>query len=273
MDGVIAAAMKRGSTAGTTTDVSENFTPPPRNNSESTVGKSRPANASSLEPASSTTLLDTTAPAPRAVDSDAIAVRKRVGPMKSHIEVSPFLKDGDDSSLASNVHPDSDEDPPASRPLLKSGAKPSALPTATPPIQKAMKDLPAKAQPEESASSEDGDSATPEKKPAPVSNPDDELDAFLYAPMHPSQKSVLEELPSDSEDEEEEAEREDMEVDEEDEVHGSKRFGRGQSKVIARAGSSSDNSDSESVAADTLVKADQVSTTSYVSPVKLIAGV
>jgi len=277
MDGVIAAAMenakKRASTSGTTTDVSENFTPPPQNKSESTVRKPRLVGASSLEPASSTTLLDTTAPAPTTVGSASVSARKKVRTRKSRVGASPPLMDSDGSSLVSDIHHSLRRDPPALPSLLKNLGKPNAPLTAPPPNQKAMKKpSPAEKQPEEeSTSSEDEDSTTPKKKPAVVSDPDDELDAFLHAPTHPSQKSVLEELPSDSEDEEEEVEREDMEVDEEDGTPKSKFSGHGRSKVTVRAGSSfDDDSDSESDAAHVLVKPNQVGTAGYMGRVTLI---
>ena len=255
MDGVIAAAMedakKRTSSGGTTTDVSENLTPPPQNKSGPAVRKPRLADTSSVGAASSATLLDA---APIIVNSDPVAARKEVRTRKSRAE--PSLSQGDSGSYS----------------LLKNGDKPSTQLTAPPPNQKAMKKSPlAKTQSEEESTSSEGEDSTPKKKPAPVSDPDDELDAFLHAPTHPSQKSVLEELPSDSEDEEEEVEREDMEVDEEDKTPKSKVFGRGQSKMVARGGNSSDDdSDSESVAADALMKANQVGTTSYMWCVGLI---
>ena len=296
MDGVIAAAMenakKRASTSGTTTDVSENLTPPPQNKSESTVRKPRLTDASSLEAASSKTLLDTTAPAPATVDSDSVVARTKGGIGKPRAGALPFLKGSHSSPPASNVYHSLYGSSPALPPLLKNGdnssqptesrlkhpSMSSPVPaTAPPPNQKAIrKPLPTKTPPEErpESTSEDEDSATPKKKPGPVSDPDDELDAFLHAPAHPSQRSVLDELPSDSEDEEEEVEREDMEVDEEDEVPKSKRSGHGQLKVAVRTGSSSDDdSDSVSVVSDALVKANQVGRTSCVCCVKLTIGI
>ena len=284
MDGVIAAAMedakKRASTSGTTTDVSENFTPPPQNKSESTARKPKLADTSSLEPTSSTTLLDAIVPAMKTVDSDSVTAPKKARVRKSHPGVLPSLKDSDSAPLASNAHHSLHDDPPVLPPSLKIGYRLSDLPrsrserpatispvsatrarlSAPPPSQGAVnKSSPAETQPEESASEEDEDSATPKKKPAPVSDPDDELDAFLHAPTHPSQRSVLEDLPSDSEDDEEEVEREDMEMDEEDEGPKSKWSGHGQLKVMGRTRSSSDDdSDPESVVSDVLVKADQV---------------
>ena len=277
MDGVIAAAMenakKRASTSGTTTDVSENFTPPPQNKSESTARKPRLADASSLEPASSATLLDTIAPAPTTVESDSVATRRKVRTGNLRAGASPPLRDSDNSSLVSRIHHSLRGNSPAVPSLLKNVGKSSAPLTTPPPNQKAMeKPPPAETQPEEESTSSEGEgSATPKKKPALVSDPDDELDTFLHAPTHPSQKSVLEELPSDSEDEEEEVEREDMEVDEEDEAPKSKLSGHGRLKVTVRAGSSSDDdSDSESVAVDVLVEANQVGTAGYVGCVTLI---
>ena len=294
MDGVIAAAMedakKRASASGTTTDVSENLTPPPQIKSESTARKPRLADASGLEPASSTTLLDAAVPALKTGGSDSVAAPKKARVRKSRAGVSPSLKGGDSTSLVSSIHHSLDDDSPALQPQPKNGDKLSDLPdsqskrlpttspvsatraqlTTPPPIQMAVgKPLPAETNTEESTSSEDEDSATPKKKLAPVSDPDDELDAFLHVPTHPSQRSVLEELPSDSEDEEEEVEREDIEVDEEDGASKPKRFGHEQLKVLARAGNSSDDdddddSDPESVVVDTLVKADQVGRTSHV---------
>jgi len=264
MDVVIAAAVedarKRASSSGATTDVSENLTPLPQNKSKSTVRKPRLADASSLGAASSATLLDAT---PVTVNSDSIAARKGVGIRKSRPELSPSTET-DSSSLVSNVRRGYG-DLLALRSLVKNGDKPSIPLTAPPPNQKAVKKAPlAKTQPEEESASSEDEDPTPKKKPAPVSDPDDELDAFLHAPTHPSQKSVLDELPSDSEDEEEEAEREDMEVDEEDEVPNSKVFGHGHSNVMTRAGSSSDDdSDSESVAVDTVAKANQVDMAHY----------
>jgi len=290
MDGVIAAAMEvakqRTSVSGTTTDVSENFTPPPQNRSESTAKKPGLADASSLEPASSATLLDAFVPSVKTVDSDSVAAPKKARARKSRTGALPPLVGRDNSSLVSNVHHSLDGDPPPLPPLLKNGdgvsglpgSQPKRLPTtspvsaeraplaAPPPNQKAVKAPPlAETQPEEeSSSSEDDDSATPKKKPAPVSDPDDELDAFLHAPTHPSQRSVLEELPSDSEDEEDEVEREDMEVDEEDEAPKPKRSGHGQSKVMVKTRSSSDDvSDPESVVIDTLGKPVQVGRISH----------
>ena len=268
MNGVIAAAMedakKRASTSGTTTDVSESFTPPPQNKSESTVRKPRLVDAPSLEPASSTTLLDITAPEPTSVGPDSISSRTKARTRKSREKALPFLKD--DSTQVSSDHRSIGDDSPVLPSLIKNGDKLSTPLTAPPPNQKAVKKFsPAGTQPEEESTSSEGeDSATPKKKLAPVSDPDDELDAFLHAPTHPSQKSVLEELPSDSEDEDEEEEREDMEVDEEDEAPRSKLSGHAQLKVMARVGSSSDDSDSDSVAADALVKADRVGTTGCV---------
>ena len=265
MDGVIAAAMedakKRASSGGTGTDVSESFTPPPQKKFESTVREPRLVDASSLEPASSATLLDATQ---TTVDSDSIAVRTKVRTRKSRKEAAPFLIDSDSSSMAPNAHRGVDGDSPTLTPLLKKGGKSSTPLTAPPPNQKAMKKpLLAEKQPEEESISSEDEYSTPKKKPAPISDPNDELDAFLHAPAHPSQRSVLEELPSDSEDEEEEVEREDMEVDEEDEDPKSKLSRRGQLKVkvMARAGGSSDDdSDSESVDDDVLVNASQVCT-------------
>ena len=289
MDGVIAAAMEdakqRASASGTTTDVSENFTPPPQNKSRSTAGKPRLAEASSLEPASSTTLLDASVPAVKTVDSDSVVAPKKTIARKSRTSVLPSLGDSDGISLTPNVHHTLNDDPSPLPPLLKNGdvfgnllgSQSKRLPTtspvsatraqlaAPPPNQKAVKARsPAETQPEEeSTSSEEEDSTTPKNKPAPVSDPDDELDAFLQAPAHPSQRSVLDELPSDSEDEEE-VEREDMEVDEEDEAPKPKRSGHEQLKVMVKTGSSSDDdSDPESVVVDTLVKAVQVGRISY----------
>lgn len=261
---VIAAAVedarKHASSSGATTDVSENLTPLPQNKSKSMVRKPRLADAPSLGAASSATLLDAS---PVTVNSDSIAARKGVGTRKSR--PGPSLSpETDNSSLISDVHR-SYGDLLALRSLVKNGDKPSTPLTAPPPNQEAAKKAPlAKTQPEEESASSEDEDPTPKKKPAPVSDPDDELDAFLYAPTHPSQKSVLDELPSDSEDEEEEAEREDMEVDEEDEVPNSKAFGHGHSNVMTRAGSSSDDdSDSESVAASTVPKANQVDMAHY----------
>lgn len=289
MDGVIAAAMenakKRGSTSGATTDVSENFTPPPQNKSEPTVGKPRLVDASSLEPASSTTLLGTVSPAATALDSDSAAARKKVRTRKSHAGPLSFLKDRDGIPLVQNVRRvlggnspvlpswlksgDKPVDPPASRPKRPLPSSPAqttgAQPTAPPPNRMAMwEPPPIETQPEGSTSSEDEDYITPKKKPAPISDPDDELDAFLHAPAHPSQRSVLEELPSDSEDEEDEVEREDMEVDEEEEAPKPKWSGHGQLKMVAGVSSpSDDDSDSESIAVDALVTVDQVGRTGY----------
>jgi len=291
MDGVIAAAMgvakqrTSASASGTTTDVSETFTPPPQDKSESTARKSGLAETSSLEPASSTTLLDAFVPAVKTVDSGSVAAPKKAIVRKSRTGVLPSLVDRDSISLVSNVQHSLNDRPPLP-PLLTDGDKSSDLPdnrskrlptvpavsvtkaqlAAPPPNQKAVKaPSPTEAQPEEeSTSSEEEDSTTPKKKPAPVSDPDDELDAFLHAPTHPSQRSVLDELPSDSEDDEEEAEREDMEVDEEDEAPKPKRSGHGQLKAMVKArSSSSDDSDPESVVVDTLVKAAQVGRISH----------
>lgn len=265
MDGVIAAAMedaKKRASSGGTTDVSENFTPPPQNKFESTIRKSRLADASSLEAASSATLLDTV---PITAGSGSAIARKKVRTSKSHAEASPYLRNRGSSSLVPSVQDNLRDNSPALSSLSKKGGKPSVPLTAPPPNQRAMK----KPSPvetllgEASTSSEDEDS-TPKKKPAAVSDPDDELDVFLHAPTHPSQKSVLEELPSGSDDEEEEVEREDMEIDEEDGASKSKGSGHGQLKVMARTASSSDDdSDSESVTADALVKANQVGTVNY----------
>lgn len=280
MDDVIAAAMrKHASASGTTTDVSENLTPPPQNKSESTVREPRLADASSLEPASSTTLLDTT---PTTVDPDSVVPLTKVRIRKSQrAGVLPFPRESN-SSPVSNTHHSLNDDSPALPPLLKSRDKPSNLsrsrpkrpssPVSTtsaplaslPPNQKAIKKpSPTTTQPEESTSSEGEDSVTPKRKPAPVSDPDDELDAFLHAAAHPSQKSVLEELPSDSEDEEDEVEREDMEVDEEEEASKFKWSGHGQSKVMGGIVDSDDDSDSESVTVDALAEAAQVGRVSY----------
>ena len=265
MDVVIAAAVedarKRASSSGATTDVSENFTPLPQNKSKSTVRKPRLADASSLGAASSATLLDAS---PVTVNSDSIAARKGVGTRKSRSEPSPS-PETDNSSLISDDHRSYYGDLLALRSLVKNGDKPSTPLTAPPPNQEAVKKAPlAKTQPEEESASSEDEDPTPKKKPAPAPDPDDELDAFLQAPTHPSQKSVLDELPSDSEEEEEEAEREDMEVDEEDEVPNSKAFGRSHPNVMARAGSSSDDdSDSESAAASTVAKVNQVDMTYY----------
>ena len=284
MDDVIAAAMKRHASAcGTTTDVSENFTPPPQNKSESTVRKPRVADASSLEPASSATLPGAAPLTPTTVDPNSVVTRTKARTRKSHAGMLPFPRNSDSSPSVSNVR-SLDDSTPALPSLLRSGDKPTNLPrgrskrpnspalaesapfAAPPPNQKAIKKpSPATTQPEESTSSEDEDSATPKQKPAPVSDPDDELDAFLHAPTHPSQKSVLEELPSDSEDEEEEVERENMEVDEEEDALRSKWSGHGQLKVAAGVvDSSDDDSDSESVTAEALMKATQVGRASYV---------
>ena len=266
MDVVIAAAMEEGkkyaSNSGTTTDVSENFNPPLQNKSESTVRKPRLADASSLEAASSVTLLDA---ASITVTSDSVTACKKVRTRKSRPEPSPSQRDSDSSSLVSNIHHSRNGNSPALQSLVKNVDKLSIPLTAPPPNQKAMKKvLPVKTQPEEESTSSEDEDPTPKKKPAPISDPDDELDAFLHASTHPSQRSVLEDLPSDSEDEEEEVEREDMEVDEEDEVPNSKGFGHGHSNVMAKAGSSSDDdSDSESVPTNALVKANQVGMAHY----------
>ncbi|KAF9653914.1 hypothetical protein BDM02DRAFT_3182353 [Thelephora ganbajun] len=271
MDGVIAAAMedakKRASISGTTTDVSESFTPPPQNKSESTVRKPRLPDASSLEAASSTTLLDTNAPPSKATGFDSATTRRKLKPRKACTEALTFLRDNSSpTSISSEGYTELLS-------LFKNGNKPSALLTAPPPNKKVMKKpLHVKTQPEESTSPEGEESDTLKKKPAPVSDPDDELDAFLLALMHPSQKSVLEELPSDSEDEEEEVEREDMEVDVEDDAPKSK--GTGQLKDIARAGSSSDDgNDSESVAVDALVKADRIKVNTEMTQVSETQGI
>ena len=263
MDGVIAAAMedakKRASSGGTTTDISENLTPPPQNKSESTIRKLGFASASSLGAASSATLLDA---APVAPNPDSIAASVKVrGRVARRTE--PYTPDSDwDGSISVGWGRD---DSPALLPTFKGRDKLSTLLTAPPPNQKVTKKiLLAKTELEESTSSEDEDPA-PKKKPAPVTDPDDELDAFLHGSAHPSQKSVLEELPSDSEDDEEEVEREDMEANEEEEVLDSKGFRHGRSKLIARARSSSDDdSDSESVVAGALVKGDRVGTACHV---------
>ena len=97
---------------------------------------------------------------------------------------------------------------------------------------------------------------------SPIFNPDDELDAFLYAPVTSSQKSILEDLPSDSEVEEEEMEREDMEVDEDDDAGKQKGTGYQQLKVIGRVKSSADDSDSDSDSLDT-PRANQVGIKGY----------
>ena len=284
MDGVIAAAMEdakqRSSASGTTTDVSENFTPPPQNKSESTARKSRLADASSLEPASSATLLDAFVPTVKTVDSGSVAAPKKMRGGKSRTGTFPSLVDSDSTSLVSNVHHSLDKDPPPLPPSPQNGDKSSYLPgnqskrlqtspvsaarakpTAPPPNQKAVKTpLPAETRPEgDSTPPGEEDFATPKKRPAPVSDPDDELDAFLHAPAHPSQRSVLDELPSDSEEDEEEVEREDMEMDEEDEAPKSKRSGHGRLGVVVKTRSSSDDdTDPESVAVDTPVNAVQV---------------
>ena len=273
MDDVIAAAMKRHASAcGTTTDVSENFTPPPQNKSESTVRKPRVADASSLEPASSATLPGAAPLTPTTVDPDSVGTRTKARTRKPHTGMLPFPRNSDSSPSVSNVR-SLDDGTPALPSLLRSRSKrpnspalaKSAPLAAPPPNQKTIKKpSPATTQLEESTS-EDEDSVTPKQKPAPVSDPDDELDAFLHAPTHPSQKSVLEELPSDSEDEEEEVEREDMEVDEEEDTLRSKWSGHGQLKVAAGVvDSSDDDSDSESVTAEALMKATQVGRASYV---------
>jgi len=279
---VIAAAMEnakqRTSASGTTTDVSENFTPPPQNKSESTAGKPRLASTPSLEPGSSTTLLDAPTPAVKAVGSDPATAPKKARARKSRTGVSPSLVGSDSNSLVSSVHHGPEDVPPPLPSLLKNRDTSSDLPgsqskrppttspvsvtrtrlTAPPPNQQPVKTpSPAETQPEgESTSSEDEDSATSEKKPVPVSDPDEELDAFLHPPPDPSQRSVLYELPSDSEDEEE-MEREDMEVDE-DEAPKSKRSGYGQLVMAKTRSSSDDDSGPESVVVDTLAKTVQV---------------
>jgi hypothetical protein len=258
MDMVIAAGLeeeRKFASSGRTTDVSENFTPPPQNKSESTARKPRVADASSLEATSSATLLDA---APITVNSDSVTARKNVKTGKSRPQPSPSQRDNDSSSLVSSAHHSYVGDSPALQSLIKNGDKPGTLLTAPPPNQKAMKKvLLAKTQPEEESTSSGDEDSTPKTKPPPLSDPDDELDVFLHATTHQSQKSVLELLPIDSEDEEEEVEREDMELDEEDEVPNLKGFGHGHS--MARAGSSDDDdSDSESVDTNALVKANQV---------------
>ena len=279
MDGVIAAAMldakSRTSTSGTSTDVSENLTPPPEKKSEPMVRKPMLADASSLEAASSATLLDAFAPAHKTVNSDSATGRGKATARKPPAKGSQPPKKSDNSSVVSNVHGRLGDGslPPSSS--LKNGVKLSIPLTSPPPNQKVMQKNPhTNPQPEEESTSEDGDSDTPKKKPAPISDPNDELDAFLHAPANPSQKSVLEGLPSDSEGEEEEAEREDLEVDEEDDAKKSKGTGHGESKVVARTESSSDgDSDSESVATDALMDANQVGVVDYVCRVKLIIEV
>lgn len=271
MDGVIAAAMlnakTRTSTSGTTSDVSENLTPPLQKNSESILRKPKLTDASSLEVAHSTTLLNASAPAQRTVDSDSVIDRKKARARKSHAKGSLSSK-SDNSSLVSSVHGKLGPDSSPSPFPLKNGAKLSIPSTTPPPNQKTtQRPSPVKAQREEESTSEDEDSDTPKKKPAPVTDPDDELDAFLHAPTNSSQKSVLENLPSDSEAEEEEAEREDVEIDEEGDVPKSK--GVGYKQLKARTESSSTDSDSESVAADALVNTKQVGMASFVCCVKL----
>ena len=265
MDGVIAAAMevaKKRASSGGTTDVSENFTPPPQNKFESTIRKSRLADASSLEAASSATLLDTV---PITASSGSVTARKKARTGKSHAEASPYLRNSGSSSLVPSVQDNLRDNSPALSSLSKKGGKPSVPITAPPPNQKAIKGhSPVETQLGDASTSSEDEDSTPKKKPAPVSDPDDELDAFLHAPAHPSQKSVLEELPSDSEDEEEEVEREDMEIDEGNGAPKAKGSVHGKLKVMARAGSSSSNdSDSDSVTADALVKANQVGTANY----------
>ena len=250
MDGVIAAAMqnakKRMSASEATSDVGESVTPPPQTKSQSAVR--RHANASRLGIASSAKFSDVSVSAPNTMDSDSTSTRKKARKRKLGYD-SPFLP-----------------------PSLKSGAKLSTSITPPPPNQEAMQ-KPSHAKPrseEESTPPEDEDSDTPKRKPLPVSDPDDELDAFLHAPTHPSQKSVLEELQFDSEDEDEEVEREDMEVDEEDEAPKSKGTGHGRFKVTARAISfSDDDSDSESVASDVSVRASKVGTPNQIRCVRL----
>lgn len=272
MDGVIAAAMedaKKRASSGGTTDVSETFTPPPQNKFESTIRKPRLADAPSLEATSSATLLDT---APIAVGSGSVTARKKARTRKSHTETSSPLRDSGSSSLVPNTQDNLRDNSPALSSLSKKGSKLSVPLTTPPSNQQAMKERsPVGTQLGGGSTSSEDEDFAPKKRGALVSYPDDELDAFLHAPTHPSQRSVLEELPSDSEDEEVEVEREEMEMDEEDGAPRSKGFGHGQSKVTARAGSSSDNdSDSESVTADAFVKANQVGMENHMWRVKLI---
>lgn len=253
MDGVIAAAMqdakKRASTSWTTTYASENLTPPSRKNPKAAAKKTGPADAPGPKAGSPTTLLGAIVPAPKTVDSDSTTARKKTRTGKPHA-ASPELPS-----------------------LPKNRAKSSTPLTAPPPNQKAMQKSPqARTRSGGDTSSEDEDSVTPRKKPAPISDPSDELDAFLHAPTNSSQKSILEDLPSDSE-EEEEVEREDVEVDEEDEVPRPKGKGREQLKAMARAESSSDDSEPESVASDPSAKANQVGMTSCVRCVRLMVEV
>lgn len=267
MDGVIAAAMldakSRTSTSGTTTDVSDNLAPPPQKKTESMVRKPRLADVSMLEAASLTTALDASAPIQKIADSDSVIGRMKANTRKPRAEGSQSLKRIGNSVLVSNVHNRLDEGFPPPSSLPKNGTK-SDTPAVAPHSL-------LKAQSEEESDSEDHDLSTPKKQPAPVSNPEDELDAFLHAPTDPSQKSILEGLPSDSEEEEEEAEREDIEVDEEDDGAKSKGTWRERLKAMARAESSSNSdSGSESVAPDALVNANQVCMASCVRYVKLI---
>lgn len=279
MDGVIAAAMldakTRTSSSGATTDVSENLTPPPQKKTKPIARKSRLVDASSLGAASSTTLLDAFVPAQKAVDSDSATGRKKARTRKSHAKELQPLKKSDNSTLVLSSHNRIDSDSPPPLPSSKSGAD-SSIPLAAPPSNQKGIQKPSRvgARPEGESTSEDEDSDTPKKKPVPISDPDDELDAFLQAPANPSQKSVLEDLPSHSESEEDDMEREDIEVDEEDDVPKSKGTGHGQLIAIARPeGSSGSGSDSESVAPDVLVNAKQVGVASYVFCAKLIVEI
>lgn len=259
MNGVIAAAMQHAKDRASTssTDVSENLTPPPRKKSEPTPRKSRLADAPGLEAGSSTTLLEAFVPAPKSVDSDSTTARKKSRARKSRVEASQLLTRDDDPSLASSVPSSPDNSSPTPLPLPKNRTKSTTPLTAPPPNQRAIQKPPqAKARPQ-STSSEDEDSDTPKTKPVPISDPDDELDAFLHAPTNSSQKNVLEDLPSHSEDDDDdEVEREDVEMDEEDESPRSKGMRQEQLKVMAKVESSSDDdSESESVADVALVKA------------------
>jgi hypothetical protein len=258
MNGVIAAAMQRAENCASTsgTDVSENLTPPPRKKSEPTVRKSRLADTSGLEAGSSTTLLEAFAPALKSVDSDSSTVRKKARARKSHVEAPQLLKRTDDPP---DVQSTPDGTSPTPLPLPKNKAKSITPFTAPPPKQKAMQKPPQAKAPPESTSSEGDESDIPKTKTVPISDPDDELDAFLHAPTTLSQKSILEDLPSHSEDEEDEVEREDLEMDEEDEAPRSKGTKQEQLKVMAKVESSSDeDSDTESVAGEALLKATQV---------------
>lgn len=283
MDGVIAAAMldakTRSSTNGATTDVSENLTPPPQKKSKSMTRKPRPADSSGLGTASSATLLDTSTLTQRTADSDSVTGRKKTRTRKSDAKGTQSLRKNDGSSPVSNVRNRLDRDSPPPPSLFKKGTRLSVPLTAPPPNQKTTQ-KPSRVQvhPDEESSSEDEDSGTPKKKPALISDPDDELDAFMHALANPSQKSVLDDLPSDSEVEEEEAEREGMEVEEEDDAPKSKGSGYRELKVLAlkvmgrTESSSNGDSDSEPVAADASVNLNQVGMTYCVCCTKLIVG-